>query len=147
MPKPVTPLVACDMFIVDEADRVLLVRRSDNGRWAVPGGCQDLGETPAECAVREVREETGYVVEVVRLLGVFSSMRYEYVHYPWRDNEFAHVLFEARIVGGSLKPSQETPELGFFAESALPPLSDGNDRWIRVGFESRRDAAFVARFE
>lgn len=147
MPKPITPLVGCDVFVVDESNRVLLVRRSDNGLWALPGGCQDLGETPAECAVRELKEETGYEVKLIRLLGVFSSTRYEYVHYPWKENEFTHVFFAASIVGGAMTPSSETPEVRFFAEAELPPLSDGHDRRIRVGFSAARDANFRAIFE
>ena len=47
MPRPVTPFVGCDVFVTDAQSRVLLVRRQDNGFWALPGGCQDLGETPA----------------------------------------------------------------------------------------------------
>jgi ADP-ribose pyrophosphatase YjhB (NUDIX family) len=147
MPKPITPLVGCDVFVVDAANRVLLVKRSDNGRWALPGGCQDLGETPAECAVREVREETGYDIRITRLLGVFSSTCYEYVHYPWKENEFTHVCFAAAIVGGAPTPSPETPEVGFFAEAGLPPMSDGHERRVRVGFAAARDPEFRAMFE
>ena len=82
MPRPLTPFVGCDVFLPDPAGRVLLIRRRDNGFWALPGGCQDLGETPAECARRECREETGLEVQITRLLGVFSSKRYERVNYP-----------------------------------------------------------------
>lgn len=145
--KPITPLVGCDVFVVDQSSRVLLVRRSDNGRWALPGGCQDLGETPAECAGREMREETGYEVKLTRLLGVFSSIRYEYVHYPWKENEFTHVCFAGIIIGGKMAPSPETPEVAFFAESELPPLSDGHERRVRVGFVAARDPNVRAVFE
>lgn len=147
MPKPITPLVGCDVFLTDEAGRVLLVRRSDNGLWALPGGCQDLGETPAECAVRELKEETGFEVTITRLLGVFSSTRYEYVHYPWKENEFTHVFFAAAIIGGEMKPSPETPEVGFFAEAELPPMSDGHEGRVHVGFRAAGDADFRAMFE
>ena len=147
MPKPITPLVGCDVFIVDAGNRVLLVRRSDNGLWALPGGCQDLGETPVACAVREVKEETGFEVTITRLLGVFSSVCYEYVHYPWKENEFTHVFFAATITGGVLRPSPETPEVGFFAEAELPPMSDGHERRVRVGFGAGRETDFRAVFE
>lgn len=46
MAKPITPLVACDVFVLNESGQVLLIQRSDNGFWALPGGCHDLGETP-----------------------------------------------------------------------------------------------------
>lgn len=64
MPKPITPLVGADTFVVNERGEVCLIKRADNGLWALPGGCQDLGETPEHCAVREFREETGLEVRV-----------------------------------------------------------------------------------
>ncbi len=64
MPKPITPYCGCDSFVIDNQHRLLLIRRTDNGFWALPGGCQNLGETPAECAVRECQEESGYLVRI-----------------------------------------------------------------------------------
>lgn len=148
MPKPITPLVGCDVFVPDETgERVLLIRRSDNGFWALPGGCQDLGETPAECACRECAEETGYTVRPVRLLGVFSSRRYEFVHYPWKDNEFTHLLFLAAVVAGEARLSAETSEVAFFTENDLPPLSDGHAPRIAHGFRALRESGLPPYFE
>ena len=147
MPRPVTPFVGCDVFVADAQSRVLLVRRQDNGFWALPGGCQDLGETPAEGVRRECREETGFEIVVRRLLGVFSSRRYEYVNYPWKDNEFAHVLFAGEITGGRATPSTETTAVAFFDEHDLPPLSDGHAARIRTGYRALREADFRPYFE
>ena len=147
MPKPITPLVGIDVFIADASGRVLLIRRRDNGFWALPGGCQDLGETPAEAAVREMKEETGYEVRITHLLGVFSSTRYKYVNYPWKENEFLHVLFAATILGGAQQESAETTGIGYFAETAMPELSDGHGGRIKVGFDAMRAGSFTALFE
>ena len=147
MPRPVTPFVGCDVFATDAARRVLLIRRRDNGLWALPGGCQDLGETPAECARRECREETGFDIEVTRLLGVFSSRRYESVHTPWKENEFCHLLFRGGIVGGQATPSTETSEVAFFPEDALPPLSDGHGVRVRTGYRALREEGLAPFFE
>ena len=147
MPNPATPLVGCDVFVTDEAGRVLLIRRHDNGLWALPGGCQELGETPAECACRECCEESGFVVRLVRLLGVFSSARYEYVHYPWKENEFCHLLFQAAIVAGQSRPSGETIEVAFFSPEALPPLSDGHQPRVQFAFRALRDPTLPPFFE
>ncbi len=134
MAKPVTPLVGCDVFVTDTDRKVLLIQRADNGLWALPGGCQDPGETPRECAEREAREETGYQVRATALLGVFSSKRYPYVHYPWKENEFCHLLFRAEPAGGEAALSGKSRAIGWFAENALPPLSDGHEARILVGF-------------
>ena len=147
MPRPVTPFVGCDVFVTDETGRVLLIRREDNGLWALPGGCQDLGETPAECARRECLEETGFSVRIVRLLGVFSSARYEYVHYPWKDNEFTHLLFQAVITGGGARTSVESAEVAFFPAESLPPMSDGHPPRIEHAFRCLADPGTPPHFE
>ena len=147
MPRPITPFVGCDVFIADDAGRVLLIRRQDNGFWALPGGCQDLGETPAECACRECEEETGLKVRLVKLLGAFSSTRYEYVNFPWKDNEFCHLLFHAVIVSGEPRRSDETIDIGYFSPAALPPLSDGHQPRLEHAFRALADPTLPPFFE
>jgi 8-oxo-dGTP pyrophosphatase MutT (NUDIX family) len=147
MPKPVTPLVGCDVFVTDDAGRVLLIRRQDDGLWALPGGCQDRGETPAECACREFAEETGFTVRLVKLLGIFSSSRYEYIHYPWKDNEFCHLLFHGMITSGQPRPSHETTAVRFFPADALPPLSDGHTPRLMHAFRALADPTLPPFFE
>ena len=147
MGKPVTPLVACDVFVLNEKNEVLLIRRTDNGFWALPGGCHDLGETARECAERECFEESGYRVRATELLGHFSSLRYPYVNYPWKENEFCHLLFRAEVTGGSPATSSETSAIGWFAEDALPPLSDGHAPRIAFGFAKIHDPSLPPHFE
>lgn len=147
MPKPITPLVGCDVFVTNSQNEVLLIRRTDNGMWALPGGCQNLGETPMECARRECKEESGFDVEVTAVLGVFSSQRYKYVNYPWTDLEFCHLVYAARVVGGAARGSEETSEVAWFSESQIPPLTDGHDVRIRLGFEFIKKPSRPVYFE
>ena len=64
-----------DTAVFDESGRILLIERADNHLWAMPGGACEVGDTPAENAAREVWEETGYRVEITRLLGIFDNSR------------------------------------------------------------------------
>lgn len=147
MAKPVTPLVGCDVFVVNEQLEVLMIQRSDNGFWALPGGCHDLNETPKECAVRECFEESGYRVEVTDLLGVYSSNRYPYINYPWKENQFCHLLFRAHVVGGAAQTSNETLQVAWFSEKDLPPLSDGHAPRLAYGFKALKDLKIKPYFE
>lgn len=147
MTKPITPLVGCDVFVLNDKFEVLLIQRTDNGFWALPGGCHDLGETPQMCAERECWEESGYEVKVTDLIGVYSSNRYEYIHYPWKENEFCHLLFQAKLVGGESKTSHESIRVGWFAESSLPSFSDGHEIRVRFGFEFSRNPEVKPYFE
>jgi ADP-ribose pyrophosphatase YjhB (NUDIX family) len=147
MPKPMTPIVGADTFVANENAQVCLVRRSDNELWALPGGAQDLGETPEQCAVREFLEETGYKIELSGLIGVFSSILYKQTTNVNRGREVTHILFMGRITGGSPKTSEETTEIGWFSVDALPPLSDGHELRLRFGFDYLNNPSLAAHFE
>lgn len=147
MPKPITPFVGCDVFVTNDKQEILLIQRSDNGLWALPGGCQDLGETPAECAIRECFEETGFRVELIQLYGVFSSKCYEYCNYPWKENEFTHILFQARLIGGEARLSEETKKIAWFSWDALPELSDGHSKRIEYAFSKIKNLSVEPYFE
>jgi 8-oxo-dGTP pyrophosphatase MutT (NUDIX family) len=90
--------------IRDDAGRVLVMRRADNGEWDFPGGAMELGETLASALVREVSEETGLIVEPVRLVGLYSSPEDHNYTYPNGDQvQGWGAFFECRIAGGALQ--------------------------------------------
>ncbi|UGT63907.1 NUDIX domain-containing protein [Nocardia asteroides] len=72
-PEPNSLVVACNLLVTDGAGAILLQRRRDTGQWALPGGAMNFGETAAECAIRECREETGITAEITGFLGVYSD--------------------------------------------------------------------------
>ncbi len=112
---------AASAVIFDERGRILLQQRSDNGRWGLPGGGLEIGETVAAAAVREVREETGLEVEVIRLIGLYSDPAFQVVRYP--DGNVVHYVsacFECRVVAGALALCDETLALAWFDPRALP---------------------------
>ena len=90
-----------DALVQNERGDVLLVRRADDGRWAMPGGWIDPGETPEQAVVREVAEETGLQVSVPRLL--HTERRPASVHYT----------FGCNLDGGDLRTSDESLEVAF----------------------------------
>jgi 8-oxo-dGTP pyrophosphatase MutT (NUDIX family) len=110
--------------IRDDAGRVLLMRRSDDGRWDLPGGTTDPGEPPARALAREVWEETGLQVVPERILGVFGGGDGFRATYPNGDQlEFMDVVFECRVVGGRLGCRDgEALELRYFPPDDLPEL-------------------------
>lgn len=148
MAKPITPFVGCETFILNSHDQVYLVKRMDNGTWCMPGGAQDLGETPVQCAVREFKEESGLDIEVLDILGVFSSLNYKYVHYKWKTNQFVHILFYGKMIGGSATTSDETTDAGWFSVDALPTLMmDGHTERILFAFDKIKNNKTKVHFE
>jgi len=117
-----TPSVAA--LIRNEAGQILFLVRSDNGLWDLPAGAIDPGETPAQAVVREVREETGLIVEPTAVAGVFSGEGFR-VYYGNGDVvEYTVIVFECRVIGGELGGlDDETAELHFIDAADHPPLT------------------------
>ena len=108
--------VGCSASIFDSSrEKVLLIRRADNGKWAVPGGYMQAGENFSEACTREVLEETGLNVNVKRLIGVYTSPDI-LLEYPDGNKWQLVVLhFEAEVISGELTTSNESTDLGFFS--------------------------------
>lgn len=103
--------------------RVLLVREISDGQWTLPGGWADINQTAAECVVREIAEESGFVAKALKLAAVHD---YQRSNRPSRHLDSIYKLFFiCEITGGAARASDETSEVAFFARDALPPLSQG----------------------
>jgi ADP-ribose pyrophosphatase YjhB (NUDIX family) len=118
-PKPNSIVVAATVFVVDDHDRVLLIRRTDNGLWALPGGAQDFGEYIAETAVRETREETGVDVEVTGVVGIYTNPHHVIEYSDGEVRQQFSICFRARYVGGQPTTSNESSEVLWLARDQL----------------------------
>ncbi len=119
-----TPYAVGDGAVIDDAGRILLIRRADNGLWAMPGGALEAGETPAEGVVREVLEESGVQAEAVALVGVFDS---RFCHTVSRHHLYQFVFLCRPLnggVAGEVAYANEVLDSGWFAEPDLPPDMD-----------------------
>lgn len=126
---------------VCDGDRVLLQRRGDVDAWGFPGGAIELGESAAEAAVREVREETGLDIEIVDLLGVYT--KYEQ-RYPNGDvTQPITVFFRCRPAGGQLSiDGKETLDVRYFPLTELPELFSPQHRDAAADLQAARTGVF-----
>jgi 8-oxo-dGTP pyrophosphatase MutT (NUDIX family) len=143
--KTATLMVGCAAVIFDDnREKILLTRRADNGRWCLPGGRMEPGETAAEACEREAWEETGLRVQVVRLIGIYTDPD---MVIQYKDSNRFHVIgmcFEAKIVSGKLGLSNETTQAGWFtpSEIATMDLVDHHPQRIADAL-ANREAAFI----
>lgn len=125
--------VGCSAVIFDEKrEKVLLTQRADNGRWCIPGGQLEAGESAAEACEREVWEETGLKVRAKRLIGVYSNPD-QLVIYPDGNKAFFVVInFEAEILEGKLGLSNETTAFGYFSLKEMESMPMHGEHATRV---------------
>lgn len=115
-----TPKLDVRTAVVKE-DKLLLVKEISDGKWALPGGWADVGDVPSKAAVRETKEESGFNVEPIKVIGVYDANRNS------GKLELFHavkIIYLCKIIDGKPTPSFETPEVSFFDFGNLPPLSE-----------------------
>ena len=102
---------AVNVAVTSDTGELLLIRRSDNGNWAMPGGGVDLGESLAQAAVRETREETGVDCEVTGLSGIYTDPGHVILYTSNGEvRQECSIVLAARATGGQPAPSAETSE-------------------------------------
>ncbi len=132
VPGYVTPKSTVAAVVGNDDGEILLVQRADSGIWLYPTGWADVGYSPAEVAVKEVREETGIEVEPVRLLGVFDGLRRGFTAVPLYS-----MMFYCRATGGSLKAHPlECRDVGWFSRDNLPEPMVRPERWAPMAFQA-----------
>lgn len=119
-PAPNSLVPSANVVVEDEAGRILLIRRTDNGNWALPGGAMDLGETIVQAGEREVLEETGIHCKVTGLVGIYTNPRHvlEYTSNGEVRQEFS-IVFTAAWVDGSPTPSSESSQVVWVSPDRL----------------------------
>jgi len=121
--KTATLIVACDGVIFDSTrGKILLTQREDNRQWCLPGGKMEPGESVSECCAREVLEETGLVVTVERLVGVYSTPNHITEYRDGNRKQGVDMVFETQITGGDVRITEETIDVGYFSAEEIDSL-------------------------
>lgn len=123
---------AASVVVVDDQGRILLQRRSDNGKWALPGGVMEIGESMADCARREVLEETGIDVELTGLVGVYSDPKHVLAYDDGEVRQEFSVCFLGRVRDGTLAVSDESTHVAFFDPEQIPELQMVDSIRLRI---------------
>jgi ADP-ribose pyrophosphatase YjhB (NUDIX family) len=138
-------VVAVTSFIQDSTGRLLMIRRTDNDLYAIPGGAQEVGETIAQTVVREIKEETGITVEVTGLIGVYSDPEHVIAFSDGEVRQEFSLCFRARPVGGEPRTSGESKEVLWVEPARLADLNVHPSIRLRIqhGFEHRAEPFYA----
>lgn len=110
----IDPKVGAAVLAVRDGQVLLIKRAVDpaRGSWCMPGGFMEMGETPQETAVRECKEESGFDVEISRLIDVFYYENYR--------GSGVLIVYKGKVIGGGGQPADDAEEVGFFGPDELP---------------------------
>ncbi|MER5319507.1 NUDIX hydrolase [Streptosporangium roseum] len=131
-PEPNSLVVGVSAVVVDDTGRVLMQRRTDNGLWALPGGGMDLTESVPQAAVREVKEETGYDVEVTGMVGLYTDARHIIAYSDGEVRRQFNICLTARLVGGALTISDESTEVRWVSPDEIEELPMHDTQRLRI---------------
>jgi ADP-ribose pyrophosphatase YjhB (NUDIX family) len=146
-PRANSLVPSVNVAVVNEAGDLLLIRRADNGNWALPGGAIDLGESVAQAAVRGTLEETGIECEVTGIVGIYSDPKHVILYTSDGEvrQEFS-IVQPARLLRGQRTPSTESSEVRWVPRPALPRHAMDRSMRIRIGdfLESGKNPVVIA---
>lgn len=131
-PRANSLVPAASAVVVDNQGRILLHRRRDNDKWALPGGKMEIGESIGGCAIREVREETGLNVELTGIVGIYSDPKHVFSYDDGEVRQEFSICFHATITGGNITASEESHEVAFFAADQVDDLAMVESIRLRV---------------
>jgi len=132
-PKANSLVPSVNVVVTNDADEILMIRRTDNDNWAVPGGAIDLGESVAQAAVRETREESGIECEITGIVGIYSDPKHVLLYTSNGEvrQEFSIVL-TARPLSGQPTPSSESSEVRWVPLSEVRDYTMDRSMRIRI---------------
>lgn len=139
-PKANSLVPSVNSIVVNDEGAVLLIRRTDNGNWSLPGGAMDLGESLGDAAIRETLEETGIQTELTGISGIYTDPKHvlEYTSNGEVRQEFS-VVFTAKYLSGEPTPSDESSHVVWVTRDRLDELQMHPSMAKRIRhFHSRR---------
>jgi len=132
-PKANSLVPSVNVVVTNDVGEILMIRRTDNDNWAVPGGAIDLGESVAQAAVRETREESGIECEITGIVGIYSDPKHVLLYTSNGEvrQEFSIVL-TARPLSGQPTPSIESSEVRWVPPSEVREYTMDRSMRIRI---------------
>ncbi|RJS47447.1 NUDIX hydrolase [Nocardioides cavernaquae] len=131
-PKANSVVPSVVAVVRDGDGRVLMIHKTDNDKWALPGGGHEIGESIADAVVREVKEETGYDVEVVTITGTYTNPRHVMAYDDGEVRQQFSIAFLARLLGGEAQTSSESDRVEWVSPDDLKALTIHPSMRLRI---------------
>ncbi|MGW1116546.1 NUDIX domain-containing protein [Streptomyces tanashiensis] len=144
-PKANSVVPSVTAVVRDDAGRLLVIHKTDNDLWALPGGGHDIGERIADTVVREVEEETGIRVIVDGIVGLYTDPEHVLAYDDGEVRQQFSICFRAHPIGGSLRTSSESKEVRWMAPADLDDLDIHPSMRLRIqhGLDKSRCEPYI----
>jgi len=131
-PKANSIVPSVTAIVTNDVGELLLVHKTDNNLWALPGGGMDPGESIAQAAVRETKEETGMDIEVAGIVGLYTNPHHVIAYDDGEVRQQFSVCFTTQLLGGQISTSSETSEVEFVPLERLDELDIHQSMRLRI---------------
>lgn len=144
-PKANSVVPSVTAVVRDEQERILLIHKTDNDLWALPGGGHDVGESVARTVIREVMEETGIEVIPESIVGLYTDPQHVIAYDDGEVRQQFSICFRARPVGGQLRTSSESKEVRWVLPTDLDKLNIHPSMRMRIdhGIDESRTTPYI----
>ena len=143
-PKANSLVPSVTAIVTNNDGHLLLVHKTDNDLWALPGGGMDVGESITDAVVREVKEETGLAVEVTGLVGVYTNPGHVMAYDDGEVRQQFSLCFTTRLLGGEIRTSSETSEVKFVPPGRVDELNIHPSMRLRIRhWQERRSEPYI----
>lgn len=142
-PKPNSIVAAASAIVTNSDGHILMHKRKDNDKWSLVGGAMEHGETLAQTAIREIKEESGFDVDVKKLIGVYSDPNHIIAYTNGEVRQQFSICFHCKVKGGDLTVSDESHEVKFFSIEELSKIDMHPAQRVRIDdYLSNQETAF-----
>ncbi len=131
-PKANSIVPSATAIVLNEAGELLMVHKTDNNLWALPGGGMDPGESISQTVVRETKEETGMDVEVTGVVGIYTNPGHVIAYDDGEVRQQMSICFTTNLLGGEIATSSETSEVEFVPVDRLGELTINPSMRLRI---------------
>lgn len=131
-PKANSIVPAVSAIVTDDENRILMILRTDNGYWSIPGGGLKPGETPRQATAREVKEETGIDCQVTGIVGIYSNPNHVAAYDDGEVRQEFSICFTTQMLGGTLATSDESAEVRFISPGDIENYNIHSSILLRI---------------
>ncbi|WP_319054237.1 NUDIX hydrolase [Streptomyces europaeiscabiei] len=144
-PKANSVVPSVTAVVRDDDGRLLIIHKTDNDLWAIPGGGHDIGESIGDTVVREVLEETGITVQIDSIVGLYTNPEHVLAYDDGEVRQQFSICFRAHPTGGSLRTSSESKEVRWVDPADLDDLNIHPSMRLRIqhGLDDSRREPYI----